>query len=256
KYTSRDGVALEAVVIRPAGYPSRARYPLVVICHGGPESQFLSGWNTSYSTPGQALAERGYFVLYPNYRGSTGRGVAFAKSDHGDLGGGEFTDVLDGIDALAKSFPIDPKRIGITGGSYGGYFTALGVTRHSDRFAAGVELFGIANWLSFIGTSDTPVENSEVHWALWCYEHEEKCRLASPITYVGKAATPTLIMHGDKDPRVPRTQGDELYAALKWKGVPAEYVVFPREKHGFRERAHQLEAFDRTMAWFDKYMRP
>ncbi len=255
-YAAKDGMTIEGVLIRPVGYPAHGSYPLVVIVHGGPESQYLDGWNLGYAVPGQALAERGYFVLYPNYRGSTGRGVAFAKADHEDLGGKEFTDVLDGIDALAAKFPIDKKRVGITGGSYGGYFTALGVTRYSDRFAAGVFLFGITNWISFLGESDIPVENSKVHWALWCYDHVEACWQASPIGNIQKAATPTLLFQGEADPRVPKPQSDELYAALKWKGVPAEYVLFPREKHGFRERAHQIETFDRMLAWFDKYLRP
>lgn len=255
-YPARDGMQIEAVLIRPAGYPGRAAYPLVVIAHGGPESQFLNGWNTSYATPGQALAERGYFVLCPNYRGSTGRGVAYSGADHRDLGGKEFTDLIDGIDALAARFPIDRARVGITGGSYGGYFTALGVTRYSDRFAAGVEMFGITNWISFIGHTEIPAENSNVHWALWCYDHVDTCWQASPIAHVDLAATPTLIMQGEKDERVPKPQSDELYAALRWKGVPVEYVVFPREKHGFRERAHQIETLDRMMAWFDKYLKP
>jgi len=255
RYTARDGLPLEAVLIRPADYPGRASYPLVVIAHGGPESQYLDGWNTSYAIPGQALAERGIFVVYPNYRGSTGRGVAFAKADHKELGGPEFTDVLDAVDALAAKFPIDRKRVGITGGSYGGYFTALAVTRHSERFAAGVELFGITNWISFIGVSDIPAENSQVHWNLWCYDNVDACWQASPIAHIHKAATPTLIMQGEQDPRVPKPQSDELYAALRWKGVPVEYVTFPREKHGFRERAHQIETFERMMAWFEKHLK-
>jgi dipeptidyl aminopeptidase/acylaminoacyl peptidase len=255
-YTARDGMSLEAVLIRPVEYPGRASYPLVVIAHGGPESQYLDGWNTSYAIPGQALAERGCFVVYPNYRGSTGRGVPFAKADHRDLGGREFTDVLDAMEALAAKFPIDRKRVGITGGSYGGYFTALAVTRHSEQFAAGVELFGITNWISFIGVSDIPAENSQVHWNLWCYDNVDACWQASPIAHIHKAATPTLIMQGEQDARVPKPQSDELYAALRWKGVPVEYVTFPREKHGFRERAHQIETFERMLGWFEKYLKP
>ncbi len=255
-WKARDGLLIEGVLVRPVGYPSRGAYPLVVIAHGGPESNYLDGWNTSASTPGQVFAERGYFVLYPNYRGSTGRGAAFAKADHRDLGGKEFTDVLDGIDDLAGRFPIDKARVGITGGSYGGYFTGLGVTRYSERFAAGASLFGISDWISFLGQTDIPVENSQVHWDLWCYDHVETCREASPVGNIGKAGTPTLILQGDADPRVPKPQSDQLYAALRWKGVPVEYLVFPREKHGFRERAHQIEAFERVLLWFQKYLRP
>ena len=214
------------------------------------------GWDTTYSEPAQALSERGFFVLRPNYRGSAGRGVLFAKADHGDLGGREFRDILDGIDALAPRFRIDPARVGMSGGSYGGYFANLAATRWSARFAAAVSLYGIANWMSFLGQSDIPIENSEVHWALWCYEHQETCRLASPVAHIGAAGTPTLIMQGADDWRVPPAQSDEMHAALKWKGAPVEYVVFPREKHGFVEREHRLEACRRILDWFTRHLEP
>jgi len=254
RYRAQDGLEIEAVLIRPAGFAEGKRYPLVVIAHGGPESYYLDAWQNAWSHPGQALSERGYFVLFPNYRGSTGRGVAFAKSDHRDLGGKEFTDVLDGIDFLAAKGWINPKRVGITGGSYGGYFTALGVTRWSDRFAAGVDMFGITSWESYLGVSDIPVENSMVHWDLWCYEHAALCRERSALGNLDRAATPTLILQGIDDERVPKAQSDELYAALRWKGVPVEYVVYPREGHGFRERWHRLDAVTRLLAWMEKYL--
>ena len=254
RYAASDGLEIEGVVIRPAGFEGGTRYPLVVIVHGGPESQFLDAWNNSYSRPGHALAERGFVVFFPNYRGSTGRGVAYSKADHHDLGGREFADVLDGIDHLAARGWIDPERVGMMGGSYGGYFTALAVTRYSDRFAAGVELFGITSWESYLGQSDIPVENAMVHWDLWCYEHAQLCREASPIGHVDKADTPTLILQGAKDLRVPKAQSDELYAALRWKKVPVEYVVYPREAHGFRERWHQVDALTRILGWMERYL--
>jgi dipeptidyl aminopeptidase/acylaminoacyl peptidase len=253
-WKATDGLPVEGVLIHPAGDRHRESHPLVVIVHGGPESQYLDGWNTGYNAPGQALAERGCYVFYPNYRGSTGRGVAYSKANHRDLGGREFLDILDGIDALKARFRIDPKRVGITGGSYGGYFTGLAVMRWSDRFAAGVALFGISDWLSFLGQSDIPIENSAVHWSLWCYENEETCRNASPVSHLRSARTPTLIMQGEADLRVPKAQSDQLYAALRWKAVPVEYVVFPRAKHGFTEREHQIEACRRLLGWFEKYL--
>ncbi len=256
RYRAKDGLEIEGVLIRPVGFTEGARSPLVVIVHGGPESQYLDGWQNSYASPGHALAERGFMVFFPNYRGSTGRGVAFTKADHKDLGGKEFTDVLDGIDHLASKGWIDPKRVGVTGGSYGGYFTALGVTRYSDRFAAGVELFGITNWESFLGQSDIPVENSMVHWALWCYDHADLCRERSALGNLDRARTPTLILQGEVDERVPKPQSDELYAALKWKKVPVEYVLYPREAHGFRERWHRIDALTRLLDWMEKYLKP
>jgi len=256
RYKASDGLEIEGVLIAPAGDPQRQSYPLVVIVHGGPEYEFHDGWVTRPSEPAQALAERGHFVFLPNYRGSAGRGVAFAKADHGDLGGREFQDVLDGIDWLIANRRIDRERVGMTGGSYGGYFTSLAVTRYSDRFAAGAALFGISHWMSFLGQSDIPVENSAVHWNLWCYEHQETCAKASPVHHIARARTPTLILQGEEDKRVPKPQSDELYAALKWKGVPAEYVVFPRAKHGFVEREHQIESTRLILDWFDRYLKP
>lgn len=256
RYHARDGLEIEGLLVKPVGIPPGTRVPLVVVVHGGPESHYQDGWNTGYANPVQLLAERGYAVFLPNYRGSTGRGVNYAKADHKDLGGKEFTDVLDGIDVLAAQGLVDPRRVGITGGSYGGYFTALGVTRHSERFAAGVELFGITSWESFLGQSDIPVENALVHWALSCYDEPALCRDRSALGHVDKARTPTLILQGADDLRVPKPQSDELFAALVWKKVPVEYVVYPREGHGFRERAHRLDACRRLVAWFDKYLQP
>jgi dipeptidyl aminopeptidase/acylaminoacyl peptidase len=255
RYKASDGQEIEGVLIAPSDL-QRPSYPLVVIVHGGPEYEFHDGWVTRVSEPAQPLAERGYYVFLPNYRGSAGRGVAFAKGDHNDLGGREFQDVLDGIDWMVEHRRVDRARVGMTGGSYGGYFTSLAVTRYSDRFAAGVALFGISNWMSFLGQSDIPAENSLVHWNLWCYEHKETCANASPVEHIDKAHTPTLVFQGEEDKRVPKPQSDELYAALKWKGVPAEYVVFPREKHGFVEREHQIETMRRTLDWFEKYLKP
>jgi dipeptidyl aminopeptidase/acylaminoacyl peptidase len=254
RYRAKDGLEIEGVLVKPEPFREGTRLPLIVVVHGGPESQYLDGWLNGYATPGHALAERGYVVFFPNYRGSTGRGVAFAKADHKDLGGREFTDVLDGIDHLAWRGIVDPNRVGITGGSYGGYFTALGVTRYSDRFAAGVELFGITSWESFLGQSDIPVESSMVHWNLWCYDHADLCRERSAIGNLDRAGTPTLILQGEKDDRVPKPQSDELYAALKWRKVPVEYVVYPREPHGFRERWHRLDCLTRLLGWMDRYV--
>ena len=249
-----DGLEIEGVLLRPAGQSAGSRLPLIVIVHGGPESQFQDGWINGYATPAQALVERGYLVFLPNYRGSTGRGIHFARADHRDLGGREFQDVLDGIDMLVARGWADPARVGMLGGSYGGYFTSLAVTRHSARFAAGVDFFGIASWESFLGQTDTPVENSRVHWNLSCYEHPALCRAASALGHLDGARTPTLILQGDRDRRVPKAQSDELYAALKWKGVPVEYVVYPREEHGFSEREHRLDALRRLLGWFERYL--
>lgn len=258
RWQASDGLDIEGILILPVGHGDKdgppKPYPLVSVVHGGPESCWLNGWNTSYGRWGQVLAGRGYAVLMANYRGSTGRGVAFSKADHRDLAGREFLDVLAGIDALVARGLVDPARVGSGGGSYGGYFSAWAATRHSERFAASVVFAGITNWISFTGTSDIPEENSVVHWDLDPYLRSDLAWDRSPVAHIREAVTPTLIAHGAKDERVPPGQGTELYTALRLKGTPVEYVTYPREPHGLRERAHQIDYMNRVLAWYDRWL--
>lgn len=256
KWKSTDGWEIEGVLVKPVGYRKAQRYPLVMQPHGGPESADLNGWYGSYSRWGQMLAGKGYVVFYPNYRGSIGRGPDFAMADHRDLMGKEFEDMVSGIDYLIKEGIADPDRIGVGGGSYGGYTTAWAATYGSDRFKAAVMWMGISNWISMTGTSDIFYENSTVHWNLMMYENNnyDIYWQRSPLAHIKKANTPTLIIHGAADPRVPPSQSQEMYTALKWKGVPVEYVSYPREGHGVSERAHQYDFMNRVQAWFDKYL--
>ena len=255
-WSAKDGVQIEGVLIHPVGFDGRTKHPLIVCVHGGPESHEPDNWKTTdYIRLGQAAAERGWFILYPNYRGSTGRGPAFQKLDQGDLGGKEFDDVVDGIDFLAAKGWVDPKKVGAIGGSYGGYFTAWAVTKLSNRFAVGVEHFGISNWLSFMGQTDIPTENEIVHMARPFYDNFDLYWDRSPIRWIKNSKTPTIIMQGAADDRVPKPQADELFQGLKRNGVPVEYVIYPREGHGYRERAHVIDAFERAMTWFETYLK-
>jgi dipeptidyl aminopeptidase/acylaminoacyl peptidase len=254
-WKAKDGWTIEGVLVKPVGFRAGQRYPLILQPHGGPESADPNGWNGSYSRWGQMLAGAGYLTLYPNYRGSIGRGVAFSKADHRDLMGKEFQDMLDGIDHLVAQGLADPNRVGIGGGSYGGYTSAWATTFASDRFKAAIPWMGISNWISMTGTSDIFLENSTVHWNLVMYQNYEKYWERSPLKYIDRAKTPTLIIHGAVDPRVPPGQSLELYTALKWKGVPVEYVTYPREGHGVAERAHQEDFMRRVLAFFDKYLK-
>lgn len=255
RWTAQDGLEIEGLLIKPLHYQAGRRYPLVVQIHGGPESAYLDGWNTSYSRWTQLLAARGYVVLLPNYRGSTGRGVDFAKGDHKDLGGQEFLDVVAGIEKLIADGIVDRDRVGLGGASYGGYFAALAATRYSEPFAASVVFAGTSNYLSKIGTTDTWHENSLVHMAFYAYEDYDRTWQFTPLKYIDKADTPTLIAFGKNDLRVPATQGWELYRALKWKGVPVEFVLYPNEGHGLRQRAHQLDFLTRSLDWWDRYLK-
>ena len=254
-WKAKDGWTIEGVLVKPVGFRAGVRYPLVVQPHGGPEAADPNGWNGSYSRWGQMLAGAGFLTLYPNYRGSTGRGVAFSKADHRDLMGAEFQDMLDGVDHLIATGLADPARVGIGGGSYGGYTSAWATTYASDRFKAAIPWMGISNWISMTGTSDIFLENSTVHWALVMYENYDKYWERSPLKYIDRAKTPTLIIHGAADPRVPPGQSLELYTALKWKGVPVEYVTYPREGHGVAERAHQEDFMNRVLTFFQTHLK-
>lgn len=255
RWQARDGLEITGLLMKPLNYEEGKRYPLIVQIHGGPESAYVNIWNTSYSRWTQLLAAHGYMVFMPNYRASTGRGVDYAKADHKDMGGKEFEDVLDGINFLVSQGLVDKDKVGIGGWSYGGYFSAWAATRHSRYFKAAVMGAGISNWHSFMGTTDIPWEEALVHWDLWCYDEPELCWDRSPMAHINNANTPTLIAHGEKDTRVPVSQGWELYTALKVKGIPTEFVVYPREPHGMRERAHQLDFIQRVLDWFDQYVK-
>jgi dipeptidyl aminopeptidase/acylaminoacyl peptidase len=255
RYQSGDGLEIQGILVKPLDFDPNKKYPLVMQVHGGPESAYLTGWNNGYNTWLQLLSQKGYVYFMPNYRGSSGRGVAFAKGDHNDPMGKEFEDMLAGIDYLIAQGFVDEKRIGIGGGSYGGYASAWAATRHSNRFAAAVVFAGVSNQTSKIGTTDTPAENALVHWNFWHYDNWDLVWERSPIHYLKNAKTPTLIAHGERDERVHPTQAWELYRALKHANVPAELILYPREPHGLRERAHQLQFLKRALEWYDEYLK-
>jgi dipeptidyl aminopeptidase/acylaminoacyl peptidase len=168
-----DGKTIEGVLTYPKDYEQGNRYPLVLQIHGGPEGVSLNGWRTRSGYPVQNIAAEGYFVLEPNYRGSGGKGVAFSKANHDDLGGKEFDDVLAGIDALVERGLVDKERVGTGGWSYGGYFSAWAATKHSERFRASVVAAGITNWISSSGTTDIPHEMVLVHWNSYWYQQRD-----------------------------------------------------------------------------------
>lgn len=255
EWTAKDGMSIEGVLTFPVDYQQGQRYPLVLQIHGGPEGVSLNGWNTRSGYPVQVLAASGYMVLEPNYRGSAGRGVAYSKADHDDLGGSEFDDVLAGVDALIEKGLVDPDRVGTGGWSYGGYFSAWAATQHSPRFKASVVAAGISNWISFNGTTDIPHEMSLVHWNSYWYDQRDLHWKRSPLYHIQKAKTPTLVVHGMSDARVHPGQGIELYTALKHKNVPTKLVLYPRQPHGLRDKAHQLDFIKRVVAWFDQYLK-
>lgn len=255
EWQGAEGWRMTGVLTYPLDYQEGQRYPLVLQVHGGPEGISLDGWTTSATYPVQLLAANGYMVMLPNYRGSAGRGVAFSKGDHDDLGGTEYEDVLAGIDYLVDRGLVDGDRVGTGGWSYGGYFSGWAATRYSTRFKAAVMAAGIANWISFMGTTDIPYEMSVVHWNNWWFDEPALHWERSPLAHINVAQTPVLIVHGTSDARVHPGQSLELYTALRVKGVPTELVFYPRQPHGLVERAHQLDFAKRTLEWFDRYLK-
>lgn len=250
-----DSLRLEGVLVYPVGYREGTRYPLAILPHGGPEGVDLDGWTTRSLYPAQLLAGMGYVVFLPNYRASGGRGVWFSKADHRDLGGREFDDVIAGIDHLAARGIIDPDRVGISGTSYGGYFAGWAATRHTDRFRAAVFFAGISNWISFTGTTDIPHEMSLVHWDLYWWDNPGQYWDRSPLAFINQARTPTLVATGMADERVHPAQALEFHQALQHKGVPTELVLYPRQPHGLRDRAHQVDFMERLGRWFETYLK-
>jgi dipeptidyl aminopeptidase/acylaminoacyl peptidase len=256
RWTARDGLEIEGVLIRPLNEVEGRSYPLIVHVHGGPEAHNRNGWLTSYSRPGQIAAARGMAVLYPNYRASTGRGVEFSMLDHADMGGREFDDVVDGVDFLIDSGLADSASVGVTGGSYGGYATAWLSTYYSDRFAAGVMSVGISNQISKVGTSEIPEEMFLVHNRLRPWDDWELFLERSPIYWADRSVTPLLILHGEDDSRVHPSQSMEMYRHVKLRGkAPVRLIFYPGEGHGNRNAAARLDYSLRMMRWLEHYLK-
>lgn len=255
QYKARDGVEIGGILVYPTNYKKGKRYPLIMSVHGGPEAHVANGWINRYSTPAIYAASKGFVIFFPNYRGSTGRGVDFSKMGQNDYAGAEFNDLVDGKQHLINIGLVDKDRVGITGGSYGGFASAWGATALTEHFAASVMFVGISNHISKFGTTDIPKEMNLVHarsypWDKWQWYLER-----SPIYYTADTKTPILIMHGEKDTRVHPSQSMELYRYLKTHGkVPVRLVTYPNEGHGNRKAAAQLDYSIRAMRWMSFYL--
>lgn len=248
-WQSFDGQSIQGLLVLPPGERTGRPLPLIVNPHGGPTScthrRFHQGW-------GQLLAARGFAVFQPNYRGSTGRGLAFSESNLGDMGGGDWRDIMAGTDALGAAGIADPARLGFGGWSYGGFLTAWAVTQ-TNRFKAAVMGAGIANWLSFHGRSYLQTWDQIYLQADDPYR-SEAYRQWSPIYGVDRVQTPTLIVHGEQDGDVPVGQSYEFHRALLERGIETELVVYPREPHGLHEPEHQRDLWTRIAGWFERHL--
>jgi dipeptidyl aminopeptidase/acylaminoacyl peptidase len=248
KYKSFDGREIEAALLKPAAYNGKSKLPTVVLAHGGP----TFNWSDSVDPWGQLLVARGFAVFYPNVRGSTGYGEKFTELNKGDWGGGDFKDVMAGIDDLIAKGIADPGSLGIGGWSYGGYMAEWAITQ-TTRFNAAVTGAGMSDLISEYGTEKNP-EYDEWFWGV-PYEKPEGFLNGSAFLYVKNAKTPTLILQGESDVVDPPGQSLELYRGLKRYNVPTEYVLYPREPHGFQEAKHRVDVQNRVIAWFMLYLK-
>ena len=249
-FRSFDGTDIQGWLMQPPGCTSDRKCPLILSVHGGPHGMF--GW--SFNAAFQVYVARGYAVLYVNPRGSSGYGQQFSDGTLNQWGGGDYRDLMAGVDeALKRNAWIDGGRMGVTGGSYGGFMTNWIVTQ-TPRFRAGVAVASVSNLISFYSTSlyqdlihaefgGFPWDNFDL---LWQY---------SPLRYVRQVQTPTMFIHGELDNDVHITQAEEMYMALKRRGVDTLFVRYPREGHSFREPKHRVDALERTIAWFDRFVR-
>jgi dipeptidyl aminopeptidase/acylaminoacyl peptidase len=249
---SSDGASVQGWLLYPHDFDASKRYPMVVSIHGGP-----ANWNSPH-WPGanfdlSILSALGYFVFYPNPRGSYGQGEPFTHANVKDFGYGDLRDILAGVDAVLKTAPVDPDRLGVAGWSYGGYMTMWTVTQ-THRFKAAVSGAGISDWLSYYG------ENSIDQWMIpyfgaSVYDDPAVYAKSSPITYIKNVQTPTLIVVGERDGECPAPQSYEFWHALETVHVPTQLVVYPGEGHAFRQPDHKRDVIERTVNWFNQYLR-
>lgn len=247
--------AVQGWLVPPKHIEPDRRYPLIVWVHGGPAWLTAPSWPDPLEDSRSALlAAHHYFVFYPNPRGSAGFGEAFKRANVKDFGGGDLRDILEGVDHLVATQPIDGQRVGITGWSYGGFMTMWAITQ-TQRFKAAVSGAGLSNWLSYYG------ENGIDEWMLpyfgaSVYDDPGVYAKSSPINFIKRVRTPTLLMVGDSDVECPPPQSFEYWHALKEYKVDTELVVYPHEGHRFTDPHHAIDVMERMLGWFDRYMPP
>jgi dipeptidyl aminopeptidase/acylaminoacyl peptidase len=256
-YRAADGLDLDGLLVLPVGHTaSEGPFPLVTIVHGGPYDRYADRFQLFWFPSAQWLATAGYAVFLPNPRGGQGHGHQFAASVAGRVGREEWTDILTGIDLLIAQGIADPDRLGIAGGSHGGFMAAWAVGQ-TERFRAALVSAGITDWgmqaaTGEYGQYDAALGGSTGWSGIGPHPHDA----VSPISFASRIRTPVLILHGAEDTNVPLGQAVYLHRALRHFGVEHEFVIYPREGHSIRERNHQLDLLRRTRAWFDRWLHP
>jgi dipeptidyl aminopeptidase/acylaminoacyl peptidase len=251
-YKGADDWDVDGFFVKPVGWEAGRKYPLILSVHGGPAGQYGVDWYHEF----QVYAAKGYAVLFTNPRGSTGYGQKFERGIAGEWGSKDYLDIMNGLDAALKKYPwIDQDRMGVTGGSYGGYMTNW-IVGHTDRFKAAVTLRSVSNFISDDGTRDGAYGHSS-DFGGDIFQKMDLYWDRSPLKYANKVKTPTLILHSDNDFRVPIEQGEQWFRALKHFGVLTEIVFFPRENHNLTrtgEPKHLVESLNWQLYWFDRFL--
>ena len=251
-YKSSDGWPIDGFFVKPLGWRAGVKYPMVLVIHGGPEGMFGVDWYHEF----QVYAAKGWAVFFCNPRGSTGYGEKFELGEINNWGRMDYQDIMAGVDAALQKFPwVDSSKLGVTGGSYGGYMTNW-IVSHTDRFKAAVTLRSVSNFISDEGTRDGAYGHEEYFKGL-VFDDFEQYWEASPLKYARNVHTPTLVLHSDNDFRVPIEQGEQWFRALQHYGVPSELVLFPRENHNLTrtgEPKHLVESLNWQLYWFDRYL--
>jgi dipeptidyl aminopeptidase/acylaminoacyl peptidase len=251
-YPSFDGTVISAFVWIPFNLTRDGKAPAVVLPHGGPTSQYLERFDRTAT----ALASRGFVVIAPNVRGSTGYGRAYQQANYKDLGGGDLKDEIAGVRFLVASGYVDAKRIGITGGSYGGYMTLMALGKTPGLWAAGVSEYGIIDWQAIWLHADLPDRQYLESFLGDPAKDKAAYEAASPLTYLKNATAPLLVLQGDNDARVTKDQAEKVVAVMQANGRTVEAHFYPGEGHGFFKREDQIDALERTVRWMEKYLKP
>ncbi|HTM88331.1 MAG TPA: S9 family peptidase [Terriglobales bacterium] len=250
-YKSFDGKTISALLWIPFNLKRDGSNPALVLPHGGPTGQMSDYWNPDVT----ALVSRGYICIAPNPRGSTGYGIAFQRANYQDLGGGDLQDEVYAAKFLEATGYADGNKIGITGGSYGGFMTLIALTKTPEVWAAGVELFGIINWMSMLNHSDPELQEYEKSLLGDPVKDRKVYEADSPITYIHQLKAPLLVLQGDNDPRVPKEEAEQIVRILRADGKTVAVHYYPNEGHGFEKRENQIDSIRRTIKWFDRYLK-
>jgi dipeptidyl aminopeptidase/acylaminoacyl peptidase len=250
-YKSFDGKMISALLWVPFNLQRDGSNPALVLPHGGPTGQTQDYWSPRIA----AFVSRGYVCIAPNVRGSTGYGMDFQRANYQDLGGGDLEDEVYAARFLQETGYVDAKKIGITGGSYGGYMTLIALGKTPNTWAAGVELYGIINWFTMLQHEDPLLQEYEKGLLGDPEKDRAVYENASPIKYIHDVKAPLLVLQGANDPRVPKEEAEQIVEALQKDGKTVDVHYYPNEGHGFAKRENQIDSIQRTLEWFDQYLK-